>query len=256
MDSPEAGRTRTTLALVLGARDQSAKESGSAEFLVPGQSGANGLHLGAFALAGGRISFGSTGVGLKIDHVTAHMTKGFCTGEEHSTMHEDEKSLLRALHEFLQNANQPLLITWRGTEFDVPFLQSRFRAGGLSTDDLTWSSAPLQYGLLRAQHVDLWQVQYPDRAPLTLDDALADAIVPSSETLSGIRKLEVHALGLMLVTGLTLFNKKQMNLGTFREFLDSSNECIELTSGNRPHLNVRSSHSPLYESTGNGISGP
>jgi hypothetical protein len=82
MDSPEAGSTRTTLALVLGARDQSAKESGSAEFLVPGQSGANDLHLGAFALAGGRISFGSTGVGLKIDHVTAHMTKGFCTGEE------------------------------------------------------------------------------------------------------------------------------------------------------------------------------
>lgn len=247
MNSSDVGQTRTALALVLCSQDRSEKENANVGFLVPGQSGAKGLLLGGFALTQGRMSFGSAGIRLQIDHVTGHMMEGFCTGDEHSVVYQDEKSLLRALHDILRNENRPLLITWRGTEFDIPFLQSRFQASGLSTDDLIWTSAPLQYGLLRARHVDLWQVQCPDLEPLTLEDELAGAIVPTGENHSGIRKLEVQALGLMLMASLVFFNKKQMTPSAYFEFVESSEKFIEAASRNRPHLNLRGSYRPLYE---------
>ena len=247
MNSREAEQTRTALALVVCAQDRSVKESGSAGFLVPEQGGAYDLRLEAFAVAQCRMFFGSTGIGLKIDHVTGHLTQGFCTGDEYSVVHQDERFLLRALHDILRNENRPLLITWRGTEFDIPFLQSRFQTSGLSTDDLIWTSAPLQYGLLRARHVDLWQVQCPDLEPLTLEDELAGAIVPTGEKHSGIRKLEVQALGLMLMASLVLFNEKQMSPSAYFEFVEFSEKFIEAASRNRPHLNLRRSYRPLYE---------
>lgn len=247
MNSSVVGQTRTALALVLATRERSTKETANTEILGAGRRGAQGLLLGAFALARGRISFGSAGIRLKIDHVIGHMKERFCTGDEHAVVHQNENSLVTALHDILRNENQPLLITWRGTEFDVPFLQSRFQASGLSTDDLIWTSAPLQYGLLRARHLDLWQVQCPDREPLTLEDELAGAIVPTSESHTGIRKLEVQALGLMLMAGLILFNEKQMTPSAYFEFLVSSEKFIEAASNNRPHLNLRRSYRPLYE---------
>lgn len=245
MNLSKAERTRTIIALVPRAQSRSAKENSSSGFVRSIRSGADDLLVSAFALARGRISFGSAAIGLRLDHVVGHATEGFCSDDEQSRVHRDEKSLLSALHDTLRNESQPLLITWRGTEFDIPFLRERFQACGLPTDDLTTSSADLHYGLQDARHVDVWQVQCPDREPLTLNKTLTGAIVPSWEDLDGLKELEVQALGMMLLAGLLLFNEKQMKPGAFLQFLDTSDAFIEEVSKDRPYLDIRPVKCPL-----------
>lgn len=245
MGSRKSDRVRTALTLVTGIGDRVDWEiSGDRRFGSEGPASL-AVPLDGFALTYGRISTGSTGIVLEIDRVAGFATEEYSADDNRSVVPHGEGALLRALHDIFRNENQPLLITWRGTEFDIPFLRERFQACGLPTDYLTTSSADVRYGLQDARHVDVWQVQCPDREPLTLKEVLTGAIVPSWEDLTGLKELEVQALGLMLLAGLLLFNEKQMKPSAFLQFLDTSDAFIEEVSKDRPYLDIRPVRCPL-----------
>ena len=220
---------RIMISLVI-ARDQ---DSPNHLWPIVGDTG----YLSAFALRTAELRFGNGGAKLEFINASGVSASGFFAPLEEAIFLRKESELLAFLtHVFEKKYKSPLLLTWKGSEFDIPFLKSRMFAARKCEHWLLRASQPDSEDLFTAKHVDLCRYLGLERLSISLDQALCEIGFSRDPSVRGLARLELTASGLLLLAANAFCLRGAISTDAFNNFVDSFQERARQISATRSHF--------------------
>ena len=222
---------RIMISLVI-ARDQ---DSPNQLWPIVGDTG----YLSAFAVGMAKLRLGNGGAKLEFFTASGVSASGFFAPLEEAIFLRNESELLASLtHLFEKKYKSPLLLTWKGSEFDIPFLKSRMFAARQSAHWLLRASQPDSEDLFTANHMDLCRYLGLERLSISLDQALCEIGFPRDSTVRGLARLELTASGLLVLAANAFCRRGEISEDAFDNFVDTFEEWARQFSATRSHFGV------------------
>lgn len=220
-----------TMVTVVIARDQ---DSPTHLHPMVGETG----YLGAIALATANLRLGQEDTKLDFSDVFGLSANGFFAPHEEAISLNGEIDLLRVVTRWFDDLPSPLLLTWKGAEFDIPFMQFRAFATNTPANWLLTTSQPNNEDLFTTKHVDLCRYLRLQTLSISLDQALCEIGFSRAPTIRGLARLELTASGLLILAANALSLRGAISEDAFNSFVDTFEERARQFSATRSHFRL------------------
>ncbi|MCR9071835.1 MAG: ribonuclease H-like domain-containing protein [Alphaproteobacteria bacterium] len=193
-------------------------------------------YLGAIALATANLRLGQGDAKLDFSEIFGLSANGFFAPHEEAISLDREIDLLRVVTRWFEDLPSPLLLTWKGAEFDIPFLQFRALAANTPAKWLLTASQPDTEDLFTTGHVDLCRYLRFQTLSMSLDQALCEIGFQRDPTIRGLARLELTASGLLLLAANAFSLRGAISENVFNNFVDSFQVRARQFSVTRSHF--------------------